>query len=44
MIIVSISTTDPSDPVEVQNWLDKNPGVNIFNILVQSNLFYIFYT
>jgi hypothetical protein len=34
---------DPSQPVEVQAWLDANPDVIISRMLVNGNLVYIIY-
>lgn len=43
MTITTIITADPSQPVEVQKWLDANPDIVIVRMMVSGNLFYVMY-
>lgn len=43
MTIVTIITNDPSQPTEVQAWLDANPDVIVARVLVNGNIFYVMY-
>jgi len=43
MTLQTIITLDPSNPVEVQTWLDAHPDITITEFVVSQNLFYILY-
>jgi hypothetical protein len=43
MTIVTIIMDDPSQPVEVQAWLDANPDITISRMMVNGNFIYILY-
>jgi hypothetical protein len=44
MTVATVAVADPTNPVELQAWLDNNPNVSIFTILGNSAIFYILYS
>lgn len=43
MTIITIITENPSQPVEVQTWLNENQDITVSKMFVQGNIFYIVY-
>jgi hypothetical protein len=43
MDIVALTITDLRNPIEVQEWLDAHSMVRVQNIVVNRDVFYIFY-
>lgn len=43
MTITAIITADPSQPVEVQTWLDAHPDISVQKMMVNENIFYVLY-
>lgn len=41
MTIVTIKVADPSNPQEVQQWLNANPSANIVTAFVQTMFWYL---
>jgi hypothetical protein len=43
MTIKAIEVLNPSEPIEVQSWLDSNLSVTIIDVVYDKQVFYIFY-
>lgn len=43
MTVISIRVTDATNPVELQDWFDKNPTIEIKFVLTDGRAFFIFY-
>jgi len=44
MTVATVIVADPTNPVELQSWLDNNSNISIFTILGGSTIFYILYS
>lgn len=43
MQLITIILNDPNKPVEMMEWLQNNPEVDVQKVLLDKNVFYIFY-